>query len=157
VAKKTDSPALEAITYNIAADAYSAAGVLVGLAVLRLTGIDIIDPALALAVSVIIIWSACKVMRKSFGGLMDVRLPEDEENTIRFIISSYGEKVTSFDSLRTRKAGSQRHISFNLTMGSDTSLEEVHTICDCIEQDIEAGLPNSTVTIHVEPADKESG
>lgn len=156
VAKKTDSLALEAIAHNIAADVYSAAGVLVGLVVLRLTGFDIIDPVLALAVSVIIIWSACKVMRESFGGLMDVRLPEEEENTIRSIITSYGDKVAGFDNLCTRKAGSQRHISFNLTMSSDTSLEEAHAICDQIEQDIEARLPNSMVTIHVEPADRES-
>ena len=156
VAKKTDSLALEAIAHNIAADVYSAAGVLVGLVTIRLTGLDILDPAIALAVSLIILWSACKVMRESFGGLMDVRLPEDEENIIKSIIMNYSNQVAGFSSLCTRKSGSQRYINFNLTMSSDTSLEEAHKICDRIEQDIETRLPNSTVTIHVEPEDKEN-
>ena len=155
VAKTTDSLALEAIAHNIAADVYSAAGVLVGLVTIRLTGLDILDPAIALAVSLVILWSAYKVMRESFGGLMDTRLPEAEENTIKSIIMNYGSQIADFRNLRTRKSGSQRHINFDLTMSSDTSLEEAHNVCDKIEQDIEARLPNSTVTIHVEPKGKE--
>ena len=155
VAKTTDSLALEAIAHNIAADVYSAAGVLVGLVTIRLTGLDILDPAIALAVSLAILWSAYKVMRESFGGLMDTRLPEVEENTIKSISMNYGSQIADFRNLRTRKSGSQRHINFDLTMSSDTSLEEAHNICDKIEQDIEARLPNSTVTIHVEPKGKE--
>jgi cation diffusion facilitator family transporter len=155
VAKKTDSLALEAIAHNIAADVYSATGVLVGLIAIRLTGLNILDPAIALAVSLIIMWSACKVMRESFGGLMDVRLPDDEENIIKSIITDYSNQIAGFSNLCTRKAGGQRYINFNLTMGSGTSLEEAHNICDRIEQDIEARLPNSTVTIHVEPEGKK--
>ncbi len=151
VARREDSPALEGNARNIAADVYSAAGVLVGLVVLRLTGLNIIDPILALAVSLVIIWSAYKVMRESFSGLMDARLPEDEENTIKSVIAEYGNRIEGFSNLCTRKAGSQRYINFNLTMSGDASLEEVHDICDKIEHDIEAKLPNSTVTIHVEP------
>jgi len=145
---------------------FTAAGVVIYSAVNRIisgakiemteAGLDIFDPAIALAVSLIILWSACKVMRESFGGLMDVRLPEDEENIIKSIIMNYSNQVAGFSSLCTRKSGSQRYINFNLTMSSDTSLEEAHKICDRIEQDIEARLPNSTVTIHVEPEDKEN-
>ncbi|GAI32155.1 unnamed protein product, partial [marine sediment metagenome] len=76
VSRATDSLALEAIGHNIAADVYSAAGVLAGLVAIRLTGLGILDPIMALAVALIIIRSAYKVMRKSFGGLIDVTLPE---------------------------------------------------------------------------------
>jgi cation diffusion facilitator family transporter len=156
VAKDTDSLALEAIGHNIAADVYSAAGVLAALVAIRLTGIGILDPIMALAVALIIIRSAYKVMRKSFGGLMDVKLPESEENIIKSTIMDYGDQIAGFSNLRTRKSGSQRHISFNLLMGKDISLEEAHNICDLIENDIEAKLPNSMVTIHVEPDIKDS-
>lgn len=155
VAKKTDSLALEAIAHNIAADVYSAAGVLVGLVVLKLTGLEIIDPIIALAVSLVIIWSAYKVMRDSFGGLMDARLPEDEEKAIKSAIAKYDSRIEGFSNLCTRKAGSQRYINFKLTMGGDASLEEAHDVCDKIEHDIKDSLPNSTVTIHVEPKNKK--
>jgi len=157
VAKKTESPALEAIAHNIAADVYSAAGVLVGLTVLRLSGLDFLDPAIALAVSLVILWSAYKVMRESFSGLMDARLPEDEEKAIEKIIMSHGDRVIGFSNLCTRKSGSQRYINFNLTMHKDASLEEVHQVCDRLEQEIGDELPGAIVTIHVEPSDKEEG
>jgi cation diffusion facilitator family transporter len=157
VSKDTESPALEAIAHNIAADVYSAAGVLVGLTVLRFTGLEILDPAIALAVSVVILWSACKVMHESFSGLMDTCLPEDEENAIKDIIMSHGDQVMGFSKLRTRKSGSQRYISFNLTMNKDISLEGAHQVCDRIEQEIVARLPGASVTIHVEPGNKEEG
>ncbi len=157
VSRATDSLALEAIGHNIAADVYSAAGVLAGLVAIRLTGLGILDPVMALAVALIIIRSAYKVMRKSFGGLIDVRLPEAEENIIRSVIMKYRDQIVGFHNLRTRKSGSQRYINFNLVMGNNISLEEAHSVCDRIEQDIEAKLPQSMVTIHVEPESKEGG
>jgi cation diffusion facilitator family transporter len=157
VSRATDSLALEAIGHNIAADVYSAAGVLAALVAIRLTGLGILDPIMALAVALIIIRSAYKVMRKSFGGLIDVRLPEAEENIIKSTILSYGDQIAGFHNLRTRKSGSQRFIDLHLAIPKNASLEEAHNICDRIEQDIEAKLPHSVVTIHVEPESKEGG
>jgi len=154
VSKATDSLALEAIGHNIAADVYSAAGVLAGLVVIRLTGLIILDSIIALAVALIIIRSAYTVIRRSFGGLMDTRLPEAEENTIKSIINKHSDQLVGFHELRTRKAGSQRFIELHLVMSSNISLEEAHNVCDGIEQDIEAELPHSSVNIHVEPESK---
>ena len=39
----------------------------------------------------------------------------------------------------------------------NASLEEAHQMCDHLEQDIENRLPNSSVTIHVEPCSTECG
>jgi cation diffusion facilitator family transporter len=155
VSRATDSLALEAIGHNIAADVYSAAGVLAALVAIRLTGLGILDPIMALAVALIIIRSAYKVMRKSFGGLIDVRLPEAEENIIKSTIMNYGDQIVDFHNLRTRKSGSQRFIDLHLVMPKNASVEEAHSVCDRIEQDIEARLPHSVVTIHVEPESKE--
>ncbi len=157
VSRATDSLALEAIGHNIAADVYSAAGVLAALVAIRLTGIGILDPIMALAVALIIIRSAYKVIRRSFGGLIDVRLPEAEENIIKSTIMNYGDQIVDFHNLRTRKSGSQRFIDLHLVMPNNASVEEAHNICDRIEQDIEAKLPHSIVTIHVEPESKEGG
>jgi cation diffusion facilitator family transporter len=155
VSRATDSLALEAIGHNIAADVYSAAGVLAALVAIRLTGLGILDPIMALAVALIIIRSAYKVMRKSFGGLIDVRLPEAEENIIKSTIMNYGDQIVDFHNLRTRKSGSQRFIDLHLVMPNNASVEEAHSVCDHLEQDIEARLPNSVVTIHVEPESKD--
>jgi cation diffusion facilitator family transporter len=153
-ARREDSMALEANAHNIAADVYSAAAVLVALLVVRFTDITIIDTILAGLVALYIFKVAYDVLRKSFGGLVDVRLPEDEENAIRSAITEhFGEEVVGFHKLRTRKAGSQRHIDLHLVMPKHISIEEAHNMCEHLEEDIESRWPNTDVIIHVEPCD----
>jgi cation diffusion facilitator family transporter len=155
VSKQQDSLALQANAHNIAADVYSAAAVLAGLLVVRLTGLSIIDPILAILVALFIFKVAYDVLRNSFGGLVDVKLPEAEENAVRSAITEhFGGEVVDFHKLRTRKAGSQRYIDLHLVMPKDTSLEEAHRMCDHLEEDIESRLPHTDVMIHVEPCDE---
>lgn len=155
VSKATDSLALEAIGHNIAADVYSAAGVLVGLLVIRITDLVILDPIIALAVSIIILKSAYNVLRKSLHGLMDTRLPKAEEKLIASCIKEHSGQLVGFHKLRTRKAGNQRFIDLHLIMPRSASVEESHQVCDHLEQDLEDRLTNTNITIHVEPCDIE--
>jgi cation diffusion facilitator family transporter len=154
VSVATDSVALEANARNIAADVYSAAGVLVGLVVIRFTGLAILDPIIALLVSLVIFKSAYDVLRKSFGGLLDVRLPEAEENVIREAIIEHVGELVDYHKLRTRKSGGQRYVDLHLVMPRNVSLEDAHKMCDHLEQDIESRLRQASVTIHVEPCDE---
>jgi cation diffusion facilitator family transporter len=155
VSKATDSLALESVGHNIAADVYSAAGVLAGLIVIRITNLAIIDPIIALAVSLVILRSAYEVIRKSFGGLMDTRLPDDEEAIITSCLKEHAGQLAGFHELRTRKAGNQRFIDLHLVMPRDASVEQAHRVCDHLEQDLEDRLANTSVTIHVEPCNME--
>lgn len=154
VSRAQDSPALEGIARNITADIYSAAGVLVGMVVIRLTGLAVFDPIIALAVAFIILKSAYNLLTKSIGGLLDVRLPEDEEDVIKKAITKHSDQIVDFHKLRTRKSGSQRYISLHIIMQKGVSLEEAHRICGFIERDIASELPNSSTTIHTEPYDE---
>jgi len=155
VARSTDSIALEATGHDMLADVLSSCAVLVGLILIRLTGLVILDPVVALLVTIIIARTAYLTMRKSFGGLIDVRLPKAEEDEIVSSIMEHSGQVVGFHELRTRKAGSQRFIEFHLVVPKDTSVEEVHQLCDHLEQDIENRLHNTSVTIHVEPCSTE--
>jgi len=155
VSRTTDSIALQAMAHNIAADVYSAAAVLAGLIAIRLTGISILDPIIALLVALFILKVAYDVMRKSFRGLVDVRLPKIEEDEIKSCIVEHYSELVGFHELRTRKAGSQRYIDLHLVMPQSTTVEEAHRLCDHLEEDIKTRLANSSVTIHVEPCSIE--
>jgi cation diffusion facilitator family transporter len=155
IARQEDSMALEANAHNIAADVYSAATVFIGLLLVRLTDITIIDPILAGLVALYIFKVAFDVLRNSFGGLVDVRLPESEEQAIREAITEhFGREVVGFHKLRTRKAGDQRHIDLHLVMPRHFSIEKAHDMCEHIELDIESRWKNTEVIIHVEPCDE---
>jgi len=155
VSRATGSLALEASARNIAADVYSAAGVLVALVAIRFTGLSIIDPIVALAVALFILKAAYDVIRKSFGELVDVKLPKEEEDELVSCLREHSGQLVGFHAVRTRKAGSQRFVDLHLVMPKDASVEEAHQMCDHLEQDIKNRLPNSSVTIHVEPCSSE--
>jgi len=155
VSQATGSIALEANAHNIAADVYSAAGVLVGLAAIRFTGLSILDPIIALVVTLFILKVAYNLTRKSFGRLIDVRLAQAEEDQIMSCIMEHCDQLVGFHELRTRKAGSQHYIDLHLVMPKNTSVEEAHSVCDHLEQDIKTRLQHTSVIIHVEPCSIE--
>ncbi len=151
VSRTVDSIALQAVAHNIAADVYSAVAVLIGLIAIQFTGLNILDPIIALLVALFILKVAYDVVKKSFGGLVDIRLPVVEEDEIKSCIMEHYSRLVSFHKLRTRKAGSQRFIDLHLIMPRNASVEEAHLMCDHLEQDLENRLQNTSVTIHVEP------
>ncbi len=151
VSRATDSLALEATAHDMLADVYSSVAVLVGLVLVRFTGLSILDPIVALLVALLIIRTAYITIRKSFGGLMDTRLPEVEETAIKSCLNEHSAQVVSFHKLRTRKAGDQRYIDLHLVTPRHASVLEAHQVCDHLEKDIAQRLPNTNVTIHIEP------
>jgi cation diffusion facilitator family transporter len=155
VAKAADSIALRANAQNIAVDVYSTAAVLAGLLAVRFTGLNILDPIIAMAVAGLILKTGYDVLRGSFGGLMDVKLPEAEESIIKACIMKYNYRMVAFRDLRTRKAGSYRYIDLRLVMPKNESVEEAHRLCDRLERDIKRRLPHTHITIHVEPCSTE--
>jgi cation diffusion facilitator family transporter len=155
VSHTADSLALEADARHLSADVYTSLGVLVGLVIIRLTGLVILDPIIAIGVALFIMWTAYTMTRKSFGGLVDTTLPPAEEELIMNCITEHGKDVVGFHELRTRKAGSHRYVDLHLVMARNATVEEAHSMCDHLEQDIAARLPKTSVFIHCEPCETE--
>ena len=153
VAKHTDSVALEADARHLSTDVLTMVGVLVGLALVRITGLAIFDPITAMVVAAMIFKAAYDITKKSFGGLMDTRLPKTEVELITGIINEHASKLAGYHELRTRKAGSHRFVDLHLVLPNKVSLEEAHGMCDHLEDDIKDKLTNVSMTIHVEPCD----
>ncbi|MBE0415847.1 MAG: cation transporter [Dehalococcoidia bacterium] len=153
IARETDSIALEADARHLTADVYTSLGVLGGLIVVGITGLNVLDPIIALGVALLILKTAYDVTRRAFPSLIDVRLPEDEEALIASCISEHYGELVGFHELRTRKAGGERYIDLHLVMARSASIEEAHKLCDHLEEDIKSKLPNTSVTIHVEPCE----
>ena len=158
IAHRDDSIALEADGRHLTVDVFTSAGVALGLLVVELTGLNILDPIIAIAVAMLILKMAYDLTRKAFPPLIDRKLPEEEERIVELSVEEHvgplGEAV-GFHELRTRKSGSERYVELHLVMASDGSIEQAHSLCDHLEEDIMSKLPNAHVTIHVEPCDHE--
>ncbi len=155
VSRTTDSIALEADARHLTTDVWTSAGVFVGLVVVWLTGVAILDPIIALIVALFILKAAYEILMRSFGGLVDVKLPEAEEKEIIACIKEHSGQLVGFHKLRTRKAGSQRFIELHLVVPKNVSVEKAHRLCDHLERDLRKRLPRISITIHIEPCKLE--
>ena len=155
VSRHMGSIALEANARNIATDVYSTSAVLVGLAILRFTELNIIDPILAIGVAIYILKVALDTIRKPISGLLDEKLPPSQEAVIEDSLKKHSREVSWYHALRSRRAGSQSYIDLHLVMASHISLEQAHQICDQVEGEIQSVLHETSVIIHAEPCNNE--
>jgi len=151
VAAKTDSIALEADAWHLRTDVYTSLGVTVSLLAIYFTGYHLLDPLMALLVAVMIIKAAWKLTCEALSPLMDVSLPEHEEQAIIDVIAGHSNEFVEFHKLRTRKAGRERKIDLHLVVPYYKNINEVHNLCDNIGNEIKEALPYSDVLIHAEP------
>lgn len=150
ISKKTDSIALEADAMHLLTDVFTSLGVFLGLILIKITGLKILDPVSAIVVALLILKTSITLIKKSMVDLVDGSLPKEDIDRITEILKSYTE-VKSYHRLRTRKSGNTREIDIHLEVNEKASLIDAHNLCDEIEDNIQKALPNSDVTIHVEP------
>ena len=153
VAKKTDSLALEADAYHLKTDVWTSVGVFVALGLIEITGFRLLDPAIAIVVAFFIVRAALDITRRSTAGLLDKSLPDSEHMKIEGILDQHFGEFVNYHDLRTRKAGSDRHIDFRIIVPRGWSIQKAHDLAHHLEEDIKEGLPKSVVIIQSEPCD----
>jgi cation diffusion facilitator family transporter len=151
VAHQEDSIALEADAKHLMTDVWTSVGVVAGIIVVGITGWQVLDPLIAIGVGINIIWMGVQLIRRSTAGLMDSTLPDAEVDVIQTAINQVAGHDTPYHALRTRKSGSRRFIDFHLLLPGQTTVQASHDLVSRIETAIEQDLPNTFVTIHVEP------
>jgi cation diffusion facilitator family transporter len=152
VARRTESAALEADAAHLRTDVYTSVGVAVGLLIVKLTGVSWIDPVAAIAVAILILYTAYRLIVFSGRVLLDETLPESELEMIRACVKEHrGDLIVGYHRLRARRAGSRRHIDLHIEVDERMSMREAHDVAEHITSDIRRCLPNVDVLVHVEP------
>ena len=82
---------------------------------------------------------------------MDKELPDETVLVIKEVIDKYRPTVKSFHKMRTRDAGVIKFIEFHLVMDHTLTFVKSHEIAEEIIKEIEDIIPNSEVTVHVDP------
>jgi len=151
-AKAHESPALEGDAAHLRTDAMTSAGVLVGLAVVEITGNAAFDSITALLVAGAIVTAGIRIVRRSSGVLVDEALPEEEMDRIEAAIAAARTpEVAGYHKLRARRAGRHRYIDLHVQYVSGTSLERAHDLAHAMRDAIEQTIPGAEVMIHAEP------
>lgn len=159
--REHDSITLQADAQHLMSDVWTTAGVLVGIAVVSATGWLWLDPVVAIAVALSILWTGWRLLRQSIDGLMDTALPASEQQILREVLDSYHSQGVAYHALRTRRAASRRFVSVHVLVPGAWTVQQGHDVVEDIEQALCQRLEKLTVVTHMEPmedpASYESG
>lgn len=151
------SPALRADGIHLASDVVTTLGVLIGIGLAVVTGWWWLDPALALAVAVNVVWAGWRLIRDSLSALMDEGVPNSERDALEALLARPRPGVVEIHDLRTRRAGTATFIQFHLIVPSSMPVAEAHRLCDDLEAEVHALVDAANVLIHVEPETEAEG
>jgi cation diffusion facilitator family transporter len=153
VGRRFYSAALESDGQHVLSDVVTSVGVLAGVLLATWTQLPWLDPVLALGVAGLLFWTAYRLLRQHINSLMDAALEPQDIATVQAVLEQERSHYLEVHDLRTRFSGKRKFVDFHLIVPANLTVLESHTLCDRLETAIEAALPNSSVTIHVEPED----
>lgn len=149
--KEHRSITLEADAHHLMTDVWTSVGVIAGVALVWITGINWLDPVIALAVAANIVWTGWQLMHRSASGLMDAALPDNEVADIEKTLAGFASQGVHYHALRTRQSGSRAFISVHLLVPGHWTVQTAHDWSERIEAALRDTVANAHITTHIEP------
>ncbi len=149
--RRNGSLILEANGKHVLTDCITSVGVVVGLALVLITGWKPFDPICAIVVALNILYSGGKLVWQSATGLMDYSDPEVSHRIRTRMDALSGKLGIQYHGLRIRSTGYRWRVEVHLLFPFATNLGEAHRQATRIEQQLGDGLqaPVEVVT-HLE-------
>jgi cation diffusion facilitator family transporter len=151
VGKRHRSISLQANARHLLTDVWTSVGVVLGVGLVAVTGVERIDPLVALVVAGNIVWTGIRIVRDSVWGLMDTALPADERRALQNALERHVQTGVRYHSLRTRRSGARRFVSLHVLVPGVWTVEAAHQLLQRMEADIQDALPETIVLTHLEP------
>ncbi|MBI5472473.1 MAG: cation transporter [Ignavibacteriae bacterium] len=150
--RRTKSLTLIADGKHVLTDSWTSFGVVVGLVLVRLTGIELFDPLVAIGVAVNILFSGYTLVRLSVGGLMD----ESDRTTLEHVVDIINTRRTpewiNVHHLRVMRSGQLAHVDFHLTIPFYWNVKQADAFAHAIDAHLAGGLESQAkVLTHLDP------
>jgi cation diffusion facilitator family transporter len=150
-ARETGSAVLRCTELHFSVDAVTHAGVILAILVTALTGWTAADAVAAIGVVVYVAVEAGKAAGSAVSDLLDAQLAGSDRRRVIEELDEHRHEFINYHRLRTRRAGSEKHVDLHITICRYRTIEESHRLADHLENAIEALLPQSVAIIHVDP------
>ncbi|MCW5966451.1 MAG: cation transporter [Bryobacterales bacterium] len=139
--KRQRSLVLEANGRHVATDSLTSFGVVAGLLLVKFTGWQPLDPLVAFAVALQILYSGFLMLRSSFGGLMDWVDPETDHEVRQALDTIATDMGIQYHALRIRNTGRGANIEVHLLLPYEMPLGDAHHVATSVELRLAASLP----------------
>jgi cation diffusion facilitator family transporter len=131
---RTHSSAMITTGKHLQSDAWTSAGLVLGIGLIWLTDLIWLDSAIALIFALFIMVTGLREMRRSFAGIMD----ETDFALVRSLIQIMNESRQpdwiDLHNLRVIKYGAVLHIDCHVTLPYFYTIEEGHVVLEAIQQ-----------------------
>lgn len=154
VAKKSNSVSLYADAEHLRTDVFSSLGVLLGLIAIKITGLTILDPIIAIIVAGIIFKAGYTIMKQTLNNLLEGSISKNEMEEITKILDTF-QNIKGYKDLKARNIGPMIKMELTVLFDNDMKIYDCHKICDDIEHAITNKIGNISIIIHSEPEHAE--
>lgn len=151
VGRSHESDILVADGQHVLADVWTSAGVLLGLVLVKLTGMLWIDWVVAVVVGVHLLFVGGGLLRSGVGALMD-RVDENDYGRVVEAVNEIREdEWIDMHDLRLRRVGDLVHVDFHLVVPGEWSIRRGHDVSEQIERAVLKALgAGGSVLVHLD-------
>ena len=150
--RRYESLTLVADGRHVLADFYTSAGIVVGLLLVRFTGLVWLDPLVAAVVALNLMWTGFRLIRQASAGLLDEEDSALLDRLLTVLQPHLGQGVIRIHHLRAIRAGRFHHVDAHLVVPEFWSVERSHELAEQLGDRVmkELGVEGE-MTLHTDP------
>jgi cation diffusion facilitator family transporter len=150
--RRYDSLTLTADGRHVLADFYTSAGIVVGLLLVRITGLTVLDPVVAAVVALNLMWTGVRLIRQAAAGLLDEEDPALLDRLLNVLQPHLSQGVIRVHHLRAISAGRFHHVDAHLVVPEFWSVERSHELAEDLGERVMKELSvEGEMTLHTDP------
>jgi cation diffusion facilitator family transporter len=151
--KESESPTLIADGHHVLSDVWTTAGAIVGVAIVRVTGLAFVDPVVAILLALLLLRTSFKLVLSSANGLMDREDPELLQRLVDAFNASEVEGIGGVHRLRAIRSGDVVHVDAHVYVPHHWTVARAHSAAHQLEEAVKlkSGL-NGEIALHFDTA-----
>lgn len=149
------SEALKASGEHVLSDVLTTAGVMVGLGLVLLTGLQWLDPVIAMLVGLHLAYAGFKIVRESLGGLLDQQDLGSLEQLAGAMEKNRVPGVINIHHLRVIRSGRFHHVDAHMVVPEYWDVSQVHSMTSTFEAAVVKDYEfDGELAFHLDPCKK---
>ena len=137
---------------HVLSDFWTSVGIVVGLLLVRATGIWWLDPVTAAVVALNLMWTGFRLVRHAAGGLLDEEDTGLLSRLLEALDSRLGQGVIRVHHLRAIRAGRFHHVEAHLVVPEFWSVDQAHELSEDLAARVIAELGvEGELIFHTDP------
>jgi cation diffusion facilitator family transporter len=156
VGRRVHSPALVADGKHVLSDFWTSLGVAVGLLLVKITGMQWLDPAVALIVGILLGIAGVRLVREAAAGLLDEEDPALLGELATLFEQHRGEGAIEIHEVRAIRHGSSTHVDAHVVVPEFWTVDRAHDTVEGLEHAVmDSWGRKGDILFHVDPCRRD--